>query len=129
MGVDWVLLAHSGDRYDSREAHGKALGLHHSKLCGREINVELTVGVCSHAYPHAASGDCGMCGRCISRSIAVVRDPMAYATITLSMSNHLTVHDCTNRVEGMTQDEKKSSKKKTCDISVPAALKASTLFL
>jgi hypothetical protein len=31
--------------YDDREAHGKALGLHHSKLCGRVVNVELTVGV------------------------------------------------------------------------------------
>ena len=31
-------------RYDNRESHGKALGLHHSKMTGREINVELTVG-------------------------------------------------------------------------------------
>ena len=30
--------------YDNSESHGKALGLHHSLLTGRKINVELTVG-------------------------------------------------------------------------------------
>eukprot|EP00039_Didymoeca_costata_P029592 m.25362 g.25362 ORF g.25362 m.25362 type:complete len:275 (+) comp7699_c0_seq3:203-1027(+) len=30
--------------YDNRESHNKALGLHQTKMCGRVINVELTVG-------------------------------------------------------------------------------------
>jgi len=30
--------------FDNQEAHGKALGLHHTKMTGRVINVELTVG-------------------------------------------------------------------------------------